>query len=92
MIFWFGSRQVFIRAEARVAEKVNDNITSQVVNNDTVDRVEIVYDEFCNNTGYSTDKSSPTPSPIDPPPPPSRELGSFDYYLMIFEDYCEDPD
>ena len=93
------AERVIIQADAKVAEKVIDNIvveemkdTEQVVNNDAVDRAEIVDDEFCSNASYSEDKSSQTPSPSAPPPPPSRGLGSFDYYSMRFEDYCEDPD
>ena len=59
------AEKVIIRAEAKIAEKVIDNIfveemkdTEQVVNNDAVDRAEIVDDEFCSNASYSEDKSS----------------------------------
>ena len=90
-----------IRAEAKVAEKVIDIVTieevkdtEQVVQDEAVDRANIVHDEFCSNASYSEGKSTPTPSPSAlPTPRPSRGLGSFDYDSLKFEDfYDDDPD
>ena len=82
----FVTEKVILRAEAKVAEKVIDIVTieevkdtEQVVQDEAVDRANIVHDEFCSNASYSEGKSTPTPSPSAPPPRPSRGLGSFDY-------------
>ena len=71
-------------------EEVKD--TEQVVQDEAVDRANIVHDEFCSNASYSEGKSTPTPSPSAPPPPPrpSRGLGSFEYDSLTFEDFCDD--
>ena len=62
----------------------------QVVQDEAVDRANIVHDELCSDASYSEGKSTPTPSPSAPPPRPSRGLGSFDYDSLKFEDFCDD--
>ena len=93
------NEKVIIQAESEVAEQGIENVlveetqdTEKVFNSEELDTAEIVNDEFCSNTSYSEDKTSPTPSRSAPPPPSSRRLGSFDYYSLKFEDFYEDPD
>ena len=71
-------------------EEVKD--TEQVVQDEAVDRANIMHDEFCSNASYTEGKSTPTPSPSAPPPPPRpcSGLGSFDYDSLKFEDFCDD--
>ena len=96
----FVTEKVIIRVEEKVAEKVIDIVTieevkdTEQVQDEAVDRANIVHDEFCSNASYSEGKSTPTPSPSAlPTPQPSRGLGSFDYDSLKFEDfYDDDPD
>ena len=47
-------------------------------------KADIVVDEFCSNASYDKGKQAPTPAPNAPPP--SKGLGSFDYYSLRMED------
>jgi hypothetical protein len=94
----FVTEKVIQRADAKVAGKVINIVTieevkdtEQVVQDEGVDRANIVHDEVCSNASYSEGKSTASPSPSAlPPPRPSRGLGSFDYYLLKFEDFDDD--
>ena len=87
-----------IATKVDATEEVNDNVvakvrkdTEKVVHNGSVNETDLVVDEFCSNESYNEDKTKSIPSPIAPPPRPSRGLGSFDYDSLRFEDFC-DPD